>query len=269
MPAIYIFIALVTSTLLFPSYHSGLNEPDRCAGRRSHFAGSKISTNANSASLCDLDATEIPRLRVDEDSDSLQLGNSGGAGCLDTVDTIASNLGYSLIGNVYDSFRPDFALQGTTNREFVNTQLPQHLHRQLEHSFLDDQVTASCCIVADVDRCVVEVYSTEHSDPTTPVHVTPANMVVGVTESLRDLHKVSSSSSTSSLSSSPELCLAHLEDKLQEIYFKSLTFSKLLPTLQQWHGVDRNELRSLVGFEMSDVPLLTAVASTHEENVQI
>lgn len=196
-----------------------------------------------------------------------------------SAEPIACNFGFSLLGNVYETFRPDFALQGTSDRDFVKTQLPLHLRRQLEHSFLDERVSTSCCIVADVDRGVVEVYSTENSDPTTPIQVTPANMVVGIAESLRDLFKVSSaassgfatscSSSSSPLSAAPELCLAYLEDKLQEIYFKSLTFSQLLPTLHQWNGKDSNELRSLVGFEMSDVPLLAAVASTHEENVQL
>ena len=225
------------------------------------------------ASFHDLDVIEVPRLLTEDTVDHVddRLRNNDTLNP-DTAaqELVASNLGFSLMGNVHETFRPDFALQGTSDRGFTK-HLPQHLRRQLEHSFLDDQVSTSCCIVADVDRGVVEVYSTEHSDPTTPVHVTPANMVVGVAESLRDLYKVSfspsSSSSSSSISSSPELCLAHLEDKLQEIYFKSLTFSQLLPTLQQWRGQDRNELRSLLGFEMSDVPLLAAVASMHEDNL--
>ena len=206
---------------------------------------------------------------VDPDSTA-----SSGAGDSTSAAAMAVNLGYSLMGNYHETFRSDFALQGTSDRDFVKTHLPRHLRRQLEHSFLDDSVSASCCIVADVDRCVVEVFTTESSDPTTPAQVTPANLVVGVAESLRDLFKVSSSSSSSSspstaLSFAPELCLAHLEDKLQEIYFKSLTFSQLLPSLHQWKGKDKNELRSLLGFEMSDVPLLAAVASTHEENVHL
>jgi hypothetical protein len=206
----------------------------------------------------EIDATELPCLKME---DELSMKDPSSSSNSLHENPVTQNLGFSLLGNFHHTFRPDFALQGTSDRDFLKL-LPQHVSHQVENSFLDENVIAGSCIVADLDRFVVDVYSTESSDPTTPHSFTPANLVVNMTESVRDLFKVSSTSS-------PEFCMMHLEDRLQELYFKSITYSKILPSLGHWQKRDRSELRSCLGFEMSDVPLLSAVASTHEDNLII
>ncbi|XP_047585890.1 folliculin-interacting protein 1 isoform X4 [Lutra lutra] len=59
-------------------------------------------------------------------------------------------------------------------------------------------------------------------------------------------------------------CVMHLEDRLQELYFKSRMLSEYLRGQMRVHV---KELGVVLGIESSDLPLLAAVASTHSPYV--
>ncbi|XP_036137849.1 folliculin-interacting protein 1 isoform X7 [Molossus molossus] len=59
-------------------------------------------------------------------------------------------------------------------------------------------------------------------------------------------------------------CVMHLEDRLQELYFKSRMLSEYLRGQMRVHV---KELGMVLGIESSDLPLLAAVASTHSPYV--
>ncbi|XP_042705952.1 folliculin-interacting protein 1 isoform X4 [Chrysemys picta bellii] len=59
-------------------------------------------------------------------------------------------------------------------------------------------------------------------------------------------------------------CVMHLEDRLQELYFKSKMLSEYLKGQMRVHV---KELGVVLGIESSDLPLLAAVASTHSPYV--
>ncbi|XP_077907232.1 folliculin-interacting protein 1 isoform X3 [Ictidomys tridecemlineatus] len=59
-------------------------------------------------------------------------------------------------------------------------------------------------------------------------------------------------------------CVMHLEDRLQELYFKSKMLSEYLRGQMRVHV---KELGVVLGIESSDLPLLAAVASTHSPYV--
>ncbi|KAK7925640.1 hypothetical protein WMY93_007950 [Mugilogobius chulae] len=59
-------------------------------------------------------------------------------------------------------------------------------------------------------------------------------------------------------------CIMHLEDRLQEIYFKSKMLAEYLKGQTRVHV---KELGMVLGIESSDLPLLAAVASTHSPYV--
>jgi len=65
---------------------------------------------------------------------------------------------------------------------------------------------------------------------------------------------------------SPEACLMFLEDRLQELYFKSVLLSEYVNE----HSAETLTYRSVatkLGLPMSDMPLLVSVASTHHSNI--
>lgn len=53
----------------------------------------------------------------------------------------------------------------------------------------------------------------------------------------------------------------HLEDKLKEIYLKSLVLSEILKDRRK--PLLKYELAKMLSVEESDIPLLLSVASTH------
>ena len=56
----------------------------------------------------------------------------------------------------------------------------------------------------------------------------------------------------------------HLEDQLQQVYFKS---TALASYLDQNPRTSPRDLTAVLGFDLSDLPLLLSVVSVHSPNV--
>ncbi|ELU07102.1 hypothetical protein CAPTEDRAFT_96149, partial [Capitella teleta] len=109
------------------------------------------------------------------------------------------------------------------------------------------------------DKWTVKQVSCQYSssDRITHQELSASNMVGSIVESIHDLWR---------LKMSPEFCLMHLEDRLQEIYFKSRSLAEYIRAHKR---IDQSELSTTLGVDTSDIPLLLAVAGTHSPNLAL
>ncbi|XP_077402762.1 folliculin-interacting protein 1 isoform X2 [Vanacampus margaritifer] len=171
--------------------------------------------------------------------------------------TIA-NFGRSLFGGYCPTYVPDFVLHGMPSDDKLRQSLMAELTHAVQHPVLDEPIAEAVCIVADTDKWTVQVASSQRR--ATDVgklgkEVLVSSLVSGLLHSTQQLYK---------LNMSPNFCIMHLEDRLQEIYFKSKMLAEYLKGQKRVHV---KELGMVLGIESSDLPLLAAVASTHSPYV--
>ncbi|XP_014777165.1 folliculin-interacting protein 1 isoform X1 [Octopus bimaculoides] len=165
------------------------------------------------------------------------------------VSSFAKNFGRSLLADFSDHYLSDFVLHGTSSSHF-HRKMNKDLQQAVQHSILDEPITEAVCILANTDEWNVSIASSCRIDKS-PIPCSASRLVCDMVESVSDLWK---------LKMSPEFCMMHLEDRLQEIYFKSMML------VEYAHGINKpsmKELTTMLGFDASDIPLLLAVASTH------
>ncbi|XP_013386632.1 folliculin-interacting protein 1 isoform X2 [Lingula anatina] len=163
-----------------------------------------------------------------------------------------SNFGHSLLGGYNDHYVSDFVLHGTSDTSFLK-RLRKDLVMTEQYSILDEPVAEAVSIVADTSNWSVEIVSSRNKSEFGEV-VNPAPLVCNMVESVQNLWR---------LRMAPEFCLMHMEDRLQEIYFKSGILAEYL----QCEKIGSNkEICSLLGVDVSDLPLLMAVAGIHSPN---
>ncbi|XP_073432777.1 folliculin-interacting protein 2 isoform X4 [Dendrobates tinctorius] len=168
------------------------------------------------------------------------------------------NFGRSLFGGYCSSYMPDMVLHGIASAEKLKSCLSDSLAHATHHPVLDEPLAEAVCIVADTDKCSVQVVSSQkptvdHVKLGTDVLV--SSQVCSLLQSILQLHK---------LKVPPVFCVMHLEDKLQELYLKSKMLSEYLRGHTRVHV---KELGVVLGIESNDLPLLAAVASTHSPHV--
>ncbi|KAM8742075.1 folliculin-interacting protein 1 isoform 2-T2 [Acanthopagrus schlegelii] len=171
--------------------------------------------------------------------------------------TIA-NFGRSLFGGYCPTYVPDFVLHGVPSDEKLRQSLMAELTHAVQHPVLDEPIAEAVCIIADTDKWTVQVASSQRR--ATDVNklgkeVLVSSLVSSLLQSTHQLYK---------LNLSPNFCIMHLEDRLQEIYFKSKMLAEYLKGQTRVHV---KELGMVLGIESSDLPLLAAVASTHSPYV--
>nr|XP_046265853.1 folliculin-interacting protein 1 isoform X2 [Scatophagus argus] len=171
--------------------------------------------------------------------------------------TIA-NFGRSLFGGYCPTYVPDFVLHGMPSDEKLRQSLMSELTHAVQHPVLDEPIAEAVCIIADTDKWTVQVASSQRR--ATDVNklgkeVLVSSLVSSLLQSTHQLYK---------LNLSPNFCIMHLEDRLQEIYFKSKMLAEYLKGQTRVHV---KELGMVLGIESSDLPLLAAVASTHSPYV--
>lgn len=168
-----------------------------------------------------------------------------------------NNFGRSLFAGVCDSYMPDFVLQGVPDNDFYDS-LSTDLKLALQHSVVDEPVSEAVCILANIDKWTCKLVSVKKnrknssSDPVKVQMVETSSLVFSMLSSLRGLWD---------LKMSAEFCLMHLEDKLKEIYLKSVVLSEILKDRRK--PLLKYELAKMLSVEESDIPLLLSVASTH------
>ncbi|XP_041656794.1 folliculin-interacting protein 1 isoform X2 [Cheilinus undulatus] len=169
-----------------------------------------------------------------------------------------ANFGRSLFGGYCPNYVPDFVLHGVLNDEKLRQSLMAELTHAVQHPVLDEPIAEAVCIIADTDKWTVQVASSQRR--ATDVNklgkeVLVSSLVSSLLQSTHQLYK---------LNLSPNFCIMHLEDRLQEIYFKSKMLAEYLKGQTRVHV---KELGMVLGIESSDLPLLAAVASTHSPYV--
>ncbi|KAM5298925.1 folliculin-interacting protein 1 isoform 3-T3 [Ctenodactylus gundi] len=168
-----------------------------------------------------------------------------------------ANFGRSLLGGYCSSYVPDFVLQGIGSDERLRQCLVSDLSHAVQHPVLDEPIAEAVCIIADMDKWTVQVASSQRrvTDNKLGKEVLVSSLVSNLLHSTLQLYKHNLS---------PNFCVMHLEDRLQELYFKSRMLSEYLRGQMRVHV---KELGVVLGIESSDLPLLAAVASTHSPYV--
>ncbi|XP_029956467.1 folliculin-interacting protein 1 isoform X2 [Salarias fasciatus] len=169
-----------------------------------------------------------------------------------------ANFGRSLFGGYCPTYVPDFVLHGMPSDDKLRQSLMTELTHAVQHPVLDEPIAEAVCIIADTDKWTVQVASSQRR--ATDVNklgkeVLVSSLVSSLLQSTHQLYK---------LNLSPNFCIMHLEDRLQEIYFKSKMLAEYLKGQTRVHV---KELGMVLGIESSDLPLLAAVASTHSPYV--
>ncbi|XP_066572991.1 folliculin-interacting protein 1 isoform X1 [Amia ocellicauda] len=168
-----------------------------------------------------------------------------------------ANFGRSLFGGYCPTYVPDFVLHGTPNDEKLKQCLMADLAHAVQHPVLDEPIAEAVCIIADMDKWTVQVASSQRRATENKLgkEVLVSSLISNLLQSTLQLYK---------LKLSPNFCIMHLEDRLQELYFKSKMLAEYLKGQTRVHV---KELGMVLGIESSDLPLLAAVASTHSPHV--
>ncbi|XP_062976797.1 folliculin-interacting protein 1 isoform X2 [Elgaria multicarinata webbii] len=176
---------------------------------------------------------------------------------VNSVQPSIANFGRSLLGGYCSSYVPDFVLQGVGNDEKLRHCLMSDLSHAVQHPVLDEPIAEAVCIIADTDKWTVQVASSQRRiiDNKLGKDVLVSNLISNLLHSTLQLYRHNLS---------PNFCVMHLEDRLQELYFKSKMLSEYLKGQMRVHV---KELGVVLGIESSDLPLLAAVASTHSPYV--
>ncbi|GAB1287624.1 Folliculin-interacting protein 2 [Apodemus speciosus] len=184
------------------------------------------------------------------------------------------NFGRSLLAGYCATYMPDLVLHGTSSDEKLKQCLAAdlvHTVHQIceqvlgdalswvnEHPVLDEPIAEAVCIIADTDKWTVQV-ATSQRKVTDAVKlgqdVLVSSQVSSLLQSILQLYK---------LHLPADFCIMHLEDRLQEMYLKSKMLSEYLRGHTRVHV---KELSVVLGIESNDLPLLTAIASTHSPYV--
>jgi hypothetical protein len=171
-------------------------------------------------------------------------------------ESYVDNFGRSLLGGYSSSYVADMALHGVAELDRKKVQADLVMARQ--HSVLDEDISEAVAIVADTDSWTVELLSSGKAGGTVdrPTEVPWAECVHQLLESVQDICRLRMPS---------DFCLMHLEDRLQEVYFRSTALASYLE--QNPRACAKELTGGVLGLEPSDLPLLLSVVSVHSPNV--
>ncbi|KAM8763856.1 folliculin-interacting protein 2 isoform 3-T3 [Rhynchonycteris naso] len=168
------------------------------------------------------------------------------------------NFGRSLLAGYCPTYMPDLVLHGTSSDEKLKQCLLADLVHTVHHPVLDEPIAEAVCIIADTDKWSVQVATSQRKvmdNTKLGQDVLVSSQVSGLLQSILQLYK---------LHLPADFCVMHLEDRLQEMYLKSKMLSEYLRGHTRVHV---KELGVVLGIESNDLPLLTAIASTHSPHV--
>ncbi|XP_037686836.1 folliculin-interacting protein 2 isoform X2 [Choloepus didactylus] len=168
------------------------------------------------------------------------------------------NFGRSLLAGYCPTYMPDLVLHGTSNDEKLKQCLMADLVHTVHHPVLDEPIAEAVCIIADTDKWSVQVATSQRKmmdNMKLGQDVLVSSQVSSLLQSILQLYK---------LHLPADFCIMHLEDRLQEMYLKSKMLSEYLRGHTRVHV---KELGVVLGIESNDLPLLTAIASTHSPYV--
>ncbi|KAM9289159.1 folliculin-interacting protein 1 isoform 1-T1 [Morus bassanus] len=158
---------------------------------------------------------------------------------VNSVQPSIANFGRSLLGGYCSSYVPDFVLQGIGSDEKLRHCLVSDLSHAVQHPVLDEPIAEAVCIIADTDKWTVQVASSQRRmiDNKLGKEVLVSSLVSNLLHSTLQLYKHNLS---------PNFCVMHLEDRLQELYFKSKMLSEYLKGQMRVHV---KELGMVLGYD--------------------
>ncbi|KAH3869210.1 folliculin-interacting protein 1-like isoform X2 [Dreissena polymorpha] len=163
------------------------------------------------------------------------------------------NFGRSLLADFSDHYMSNFVLHGTSDKDHLE-KLNRDIRMATQYSVLDEPIAEAVIVVADTDTCQVKVYSSQDMElpGKYPQDCLCSTLVTKLVESIVNMAR---------LKMSPEFCIMHLEDRLQEIYFKSKIMAEYLKKKK-----NVKDMLVMFEFDRSDLPLLAAITGTHTPN---
>ncbi|XP_023218344.1 folliculin-interacting protein 2-like [Centruroides sculpturatus] len=163
--------------------------------------------------------------------------------------------GWSLLASTSNHYMTDFCLQGIKG-DVKEEEIRDDLLTAIEFPVLGEPITEAVGIIADTEKWKVKLISTNRSngdcEGSPAIQVGMSSLVADVCESILQMHK---------FNMPPELCMMHLEDRLQELYFRSRFLAEYLSGEPSRTGL--NKATALLGLNLSDINLLVAVGTTH------
>ncbi|TRY77691.1 hypothetical protein DNTS_004560 [Danionella cerebrum] len=131
-----------------------------------------------------------------------------------------ANFGRSLFGGYCPTYVPDFVLHGIPTDEKLKQSLLADLAHAVQHPVLDEPIAEAVCIMADTEKWTVHVCSSQRrGSERLGQEVLVSSLVSGLLQSTMNLYR---------LNLAPNFCVMHLEDRLQELYFKSKMLAEYL-----------------------------------------
>ncbi|XP_045471501.1 folliculin-interacting protein 2 isoform X2 [Harmonia axyridis] len=165
----------------------------------------------------------------------------------------------SLMRGVNDDYIPDLVLQGTSApKKGWEATLKNELSLSSQHCLLDQPLEEAVAIIADTDTWEVQLVSSHTyviDKNSSGVKVGMSQLIASMLDSLLKMWK---------LQVPPQLCMMHIEQRLQALCVTSRAVAQLLLATE---FCSMEFLTSTLHLEVNDVPLLLAVASTFSPQV--
>lgn len=172
-----------------------------------------------------------------------------------TTPSLYRGYGWSLLAGTSNHYMSDFCLQGIKGCVKEN-EIRDDLLTTIEFPVLGDPITEAVGIIADIDKWKVKLISSNRingdCEGSYSVHIGMSSLVADICESVLQMHK---------LNMPAELCMMHLEDRMQELYFRSRFLAEYL--CNEPSDIGLNKVTTALNLNLSDINLLIAIATTH------
>ncbi|KAF8763826.1 folliculin-interacting protein 1-like isoform X1 [Argiope bruennichi] len=171
------------------------------------------------------------------------------------------SLGWSLMADVSDHYSSDFCLQGICG-PIREDEIQRDLLRKTQIHILGEPASEALCIVADTDNWTVQLLSSHFMGCEIPGNlgttIAMSSLVSGICDSIMNMVE---------LGIPPESCIIYLEDRLQELYTRSQTLADYVRSCR--FPVPQARIASALNVDVSDLPLLMSIATTHSPNLSV
>jgi hypothetical protein len=192
----------------------------------------------------------------------------------DTQFLYTKSYGRSLMSSYCSSYKPDFILLGVPRFDFIDS-LENDLKTSVQFSY-DEPVKKAICIVADTNTWQTHLieYDSYRPNDNNNGHSSSfgsqqqqGGKSVSILRSIPSDHILETLQETHQLSQfgmPSESCVQYLEDRLRQLYYKSILLSSVLRENQEAISWDNVTLANFIGVQASDINIILSIASTYD-----
>ncbi|XP_054724932.1 folliculin-interacting protein 2-like [Uloborus diversus] len=171
------------------------------------------------------------------------------------------SFGWSLMAGISDHYLMDFCLQGVDG-PLTEDEIRDDLIHLTHIDVLGEPPSEAVCILADTDKWTVNLLSSNfiggEKDGSLGVRIAMSSLVSGICDAILNMIE---------LRIPPESCIIYLEDRLQELYFRSQMLSDYLRGNRL--SIPYSKIASTLNVDASDIPLLLSIATTHSPYLSV